>query len=149
MDRAIFLKAASYCAYQERTQDEVRKRLSSWNVWGDAAEEIITELILENFLNEERFSKVFAGSKFRVKKWGKRKIIFELKQRRLSDYCIKIGLKEIDDEDYYQTLKELLEKKRHDYRKAENPFAMNQKLSKFAIGKGFESSLVWEILNEK
>jgi regulatory protein len=149
MDRPIFLKAASYCAYQERTQDEVRQRLKDWNVWGDEAEEIISELIQENFVNEERFAKVFAGSKFRVKKWGRRKIMFELKKRRLSDYCIKAGMNEINDEDYYETLKTLIEKKKHDYRKEENEYKLNQKVAQFAVGKGYESSLIWEILREE
>lgn len=149
MDRPIFLKAASFCAYQERTQDEVRQRLKDWNVWGDEAEEIISELIQENFLNEERFAKVFAGSKFRVKKWGRRKIMFELKKRRLSDYCIKAGMNEIDDEDYYETLKTLIEKKKHDYRKEENEYKLNQKVAQFAVGKGYESGLIWEILREE
>ncbi|MFB0908486.1 MAG: regulatory protein [Spirosomataceae bacterium] len=149
MDRPIFLKAASYCAYQERTQDEVRQRLKDWNVWGDEAEEIISELIQENFVNEERFAKVFAGSKFRVKKWGRRKIMFELKKRRLSDYCIKAGMNEINDEDYYETLQTLIEKKKHDYRKEENEYKLNQKVAQFAVGKGYESSLIWEILREE
>lgn len=149
MDRPIFLKAASFCAYQERTQDEVRQRLKDWNVWGDEAEEIIGELIVENFINEERFAKVFAGSKFRVKKWGRRKIMFELKKRRLSDYCIKAGMNEIDEEDYYETLKTLIEKKKHDYRKEENEYKLNQKVAQFLVGKGYESGLVWEILREE
>lgn len=148
MDRPIFLKAASYCAYQERTQDEVRQRLKDWNVWGDEAEEIISELIQENFLNEERFAKTFAGSKFRVKKWGRRKIMFELKKRKLSDYCIKAGMSEIDDEDYYETLKTLIEKKKHDYRGEENEYKLNQKIAQFAVGKGYENTLIWEILRE-
>lgn len=148
MDRPTFLKAASFCAYQERTQDEVRQRLKEWNTWGDEAEEIISELIQENFLNEERFAKTFAGSKFRVKKWGRRKIMFELKKRRLSDYCIKAGMNEIDDEDYYETLKTLIEKKKHDYRKEENEYKLNQKVATFLVGKGYESGLIWEILRE-
>lgn len=149
MDRPIFLKAASFCAYQERTQDEVRQRLKEWNMWGEEAEEIISELIQENFLNEERFAKTFAGSKFRVKKWGRRKIMFELKKRKLSDYCIKAGMNEIDDEDYYQTLKALIEKKKHDYRSEENEYKLHQKIAQFLTGKGYESGLIWEILREE
>lgn len=148
MDRPVFLKAASYCAYQERTQDEVRQRLKDWNVWGDDAEEIISELIQENFLNEERFAKTFAGSKFRVKKWGRRKIAFELKKRKLSDYCIRAGMSEIDETAYYDTLKTLIDKKKHDYRAEENTFKLHQKIAQFAIGKGYESALIWEILRE-
>ncbi len=149
MDRPVFLKAASYCAYQERTQDEVRQRLKDWNVWGDDAEEIISELIQENFLNEERFAKTFAGSKFRVKKWGRRKIAFELKKRKLSDFCIRAGMSEIDETDYYDTLKTLINKKKHDYRTEGNTFKLHQKIAQFAIGKGYESALVWEILREE
>ena len=67
--RDILVKAANFCAYQERTHAEVRERLQKWEVWGDEAEEIIAYLIEDNFLNEERFAKIFAGSKFRVKQW--------------------------------------------------------------------------------
>jgi regulatory protein len=146
MDRKIFLKASNYCAYQERTQNEVRQRLKKWEVWGDEAEEIISELIQENFIDEERFAKVFASSKFRVKKWGKRKILLELKRRNISDYCIRQGMNEIDQDNYEHSLTELFEKKLSRAKKDENPFITQQKLGKFAIGKGYESELVWRIL---
>ncbi|SOE20822.1 regulatory protein [Spirosomataceae bacterium TFI 002] len=148
MDRNIFLKACSYCAYQERTQNEVRERLKKWQVWGNEAEEIIAELILENFINEERFAKVFAGSKFRVKKWGKKKILLELKRRNISDYCIKQGMKEIDQDNYEESLKELFEKKIKTIKRDDNPLITKQKLARYALGKGFESELVWRVLKE-
>lgn len=148
MDRPFFLKAANFCVYQERTQDEVRKRLNEWHIWGDDAEEIISELITENFLNEERFARVFAGSKFRVKKWGRLKIRFELKKRKLTEYCIKAGLSEIDGDDYYETLKTLIEKKRWDYRTEKNESLLKQKLAKFAQSKGYENELIWEAIRE-
>lgn len=148
MDRQLFLKAANFCVYQERTQDEVRKRLNEWGLYGDAAEEVICELIQENFINEERFARIFAGSKFRVKKWGRLKIRHELKQRKLSDFCIKAGLSEIDDDDYYETLKLLLEKKMDELRKETDPRTRKAKVVRFSVGKGFENNLVWEIMND-
>lgn len=148
MDRKIFLKACSYCAYQERTQDETRERLKKWNVWGDEAEEIIAELILENFINEERFAKTFAGSKFRVKKWGRKKIYNELKKRKVSDYCIKQGMSEIEDEDYHESLNALLVKKKLLNKVSSNQFADKQKLARYAILKGYESEKVWDIIKE-
>ena len=140
-------KASSFCAYQERTQDEVRKRLREWEIVGDDAELIISRLIEERFLNEERFAKAFAGGKFRVKKWGRIKIKYELKMRGLSDYNIKIGMKEINDEDYRETLKNLLKKKKKELF-AKKTSILKQKLAKYVIGKGFESELVWAIIAE-
>lgn len=146
--RDILVKAANFCAYQERTHTEVRERLQKWEVWGDEAEEIIAYLIEDNFLNEERFAKIFAGSKFRVKQWGRQKIKFELKARKLSEYCIKVGLAEIEDDDYIATLKTILEKKKHELRAEKQPLVVKQKLARYAIDKGFEGDLVWEMIGK-
>ena len=145
MKREYLIKAASFCAYQERTQREVRERLAKWDVKDDDAEEVIAELIVQNYLNEERFARTFAGGKFRVKQWGKLKIKFELKMRGLSEYNIRAGLSEIDLEDYYTTIKELIKKKSFELRN-DNPLARKQKIARFLVGKGFESNLIWEIL---
>ncbi len=148
MRRDILVKAANFCAYQERTHAEVRERLGKWDVWGEEADEMIVYLIEENFLNEERFAKIFAGSKFRVKQWGRVKIRYELKARKLSEYCIKSGMQEIDDDDYIHTLRELLQKKKQELRGEKQIPVLKQKLARFAIGKGFEADLVWEIVGE-
>ncbi|MCU0327086.1 MAG: RecX family transcriptional regulator [Spirosomaceae bacterium] len=140
------VKAANYCTYQERTQAEVRERLADWGIYGDDADLLIAGLIEENFLSEERFAKAFAGGKFRVKHWGRNKIRYELKSRGLSEYCIKIGMAEIDDEEYLEALKELLTKKKHELRTEKNPQILKQKLARFAIGKGYESGLVWDVI---
>jgi regulatory protein len=146
MNKEILRKAASFCAYQERTHDEVRKRLSDWGVWGDDAEEMIAYLISENFLNEQRFAEIFAGSKFRQKQWGKVKIKYELRQRGLSAYNVAYGLSCIDNDDYLQTLEQVIDKKKQELR-AEPTYTQHQKAARYAIGKGFEPSLVWEVLN--
>ncbi|MET7255963.1 regulatory protein RecX [Dyadobacter fermentans] len=149
MDRLILQKAASYCAYQERTQDEVKQRLKKWNVWGDEADEIIAELISMNYLSEERFAKTYAGGKFRVKNWGRMKIRQELNRRGLSTYSIEKGMNEIGDEDYVSGLRELLSKKRDLLSKTEtDPFKLKQKLARFALGKGYESELVWKEIGD-
>jgi regulatory protein len=147
-DLKIYLKKAAYfCVYQERTQKEVRERLAEWDIIGDDAEEIIAYLISENYVNEERFAKIFAGSKFRVKHWGRQKIRYELKMRGLSAYCVDAGMREIEDEDYLDALKILLEKKKHELR-GENILIRNQKIARFALSKGFESELVWDIIKK-
>ncbi len=145
MDRLILQKAASYCAYQERTQDEVKLRLKKWNVWGEEADEIIAELISMNYLSEERFAKTYAGGKFRIKNWGRMKIRQELNRRGLSDYSIESGMREIDDAAYINGLQELLAKKKILLEKSETDhFKLKQKLARFAMGKGYEGELIWK-----
>lgn len=141
-------KAAMFCAYQERTQQEVRDRLKEWGVWGDDAEEVIAELIQQNYLNEERFAKSFAGGKFRVKSWGKRKIKQHLQQRGISGYNLDQALKEIAPNDYRETLTELLDKKRRTIRD-DNPLVVKQKLVRYALSKGYESDLIFSVLGEE
>ncbi|RYC69174.1 regulatory protein RecX [Spirosoma sordidisoli] len=138
-------KAAMFCAYQERTQQEVRDRLKEWGVWGDDAEEVIAELIQQNYLNEERFAKSFAGGKFRVKGWGKRKIKQHLQQRGITGYNLNEALKEIEPDDYRQTLVDLLDRKRRSLNDA-NPLVIKQKLIRFAMSRGYESDLIFAVL---
>ncbi|GAB3793156.1 regulatory protein RecX [Spirosoma humi] len=139
-------KAAMFCAYQERTQQEVRERLKEWGVSGDDAEEVIAELIQQNYLNEERFAKSFAGGKFRVKGWGRRKIKQQLQQRGISGYNLDQAMKEIAPDDYRETLADLLTKKRQSLRD-DNPLVVKQKLVRYALSKGYESELIFTVLN--
>lgn len=139
------LKAADYCAYQERSQQEVRDKLYSYGLHYNDVEEVISELITENFINEERFAQAYVGGKFRIKKWGRLKILQGLKQHRISDYCIKKGMQEISDEDYLSTIESLIDKKRSSIN-VENQFVANQKIAAYLHQKGFETNLIWEIL---
>ena len=82
------VKIAKFCAYQERCHQEVRDKLFSFGLLPNDVEEIIFELIQEDFINEERFTKAFVRGKFNYKKWGRIKITQELKRRKISDYCI-------------------------------------------------------------
>jgi regulatory protein len=139
------LKAASFCAYQERCHEEVKEKLNEWGVWGIDADEIILQLIQQNYLNEERFAKAFAGGKFRTKKWGRVKIRLELKARKVSDFCIASGMKEIDPERYEKTLKELAEEK-YVSLKDKNSLVKKNKTATYLIGKGYEADMVWGCL---
>ena len=140
-----FVKIASFCAYQERTQQEVRSKLYEYGIKTDEVEVIISKLIQENFLNEERFAKAFAGGKFRVKKWGRNRIIRELEMRDLSPYCIKSALKEIPEDDYLETIHQIINKKSTEIL-TKNLYQKNYKIAQYLISRGFESDLVWEIL---
>jgi regulatory protein len=139
------LKAQAYCAYQERCHQEVRDKLYEWGLYSDAVENIISNLIGDNYLNEERFAKAYAGGKFRIKQWGKIKIKIALKQKRISDYCIKKGLAEINPDDYYNTLLNIINTKRRTLSE-KNEMKRNYRLATYAISRGFEADLVWDAI---
>jgi regulatory protein len=140
-------KAFHYCAYQERSHLEVKRKLYDFGLTTPEVNELLTYLITEEFLNEERFAKAFAGGKFRLKKWGKLKIIQALEAKGLTKNCIRIGLKEIEEEDYEKTLETILREKSF-ATEDQNRFMLRDKLSKFAIQKGYEPELVWKKIKE-
>ena len=137
------IKAQLSCAYQERCQQEMRDKLYEWGLYSNDVENIIANLISDNFLNEERFAKAFAGGKFRIKKWGRVKIKIELKRRKISDYCIKKAMQEIDEDEYVKTLKSILVKKLKENPKGKQQ-VRNYKAAQYAISRGYEGDLVWD-----
>lgn len=141
------VKLQSWCAYQERSQQEARDKLYELGLWQEAVENIIARLIEDNFLNEERFAIAFAHGKFAIKKWGRIKIRQELKQKRVSDYCLKKALAQIDEQEYLNTLKKLLEVKRRSLTE-KNPYKLKYKLVSYALSKGYEKDLVFDVLGE-
>ncbi|MFY0591591.1 regulatory protein RecX [Roseivirga sp.] len=141
------LKAADFCAYQERSQQEVRDKLYAYGLHEAEVEDIIVDLIVDGFINEERFAKAYAGGKFRVKGWGKRKIKQGLKQHRISEYCMNKGLAEIDSEEYYNTLLRHAEKKLPTV-KGDSDYIIKGKLMQYLIGKGFEMDLIRDAVND-
>lgn len=145
--KSAFLKAQQYCAYQERSQQEVRNKLYDWGLHKDDVENVIVDLISENFLNEERFAIAFAGGKFRIKKWGKVKIRIELRKHHVSPYCINKALASIDLDEYIKTLKEIIAKKAKSITE-KNPYKRNYKIATYAISRGFETDLVKEQVAE-
>jgi len=135
------VRIASFCAYQERYQQEVRDKLHERGVYGEDAEELIAYMISEGFLNEERFASAFARGKFRIKKWGRNKILQELKFRQISPNCIKSGMKEIEAEEYWETLLQLVEKKANLIKESDD-FKKRYKTHQYLMGRGFENDLI-------
>jgi regulatory protein len=136
-----------YCAYQERAQQEVRDKLYELGMTKDEVEEIMSDLIAENFLNEERFAVQFAGGHFRIKGWGKVKIQHALQQKRVSSYNIKIGLKAIDGDAYLKTLEQLATKKWNSL-KGERGLSRMAKTYAFLQQRGFEPLLYQPVVQK-
>jgi regulatory protein len=135
-------KLKQYCAYQERCHSEVKEKLGSYGVYGNDADDIVSMLVEENYLNEERFAVHFAGGRFRMKQWGKVKIKYELKQRQVSEYCIKKALAAIDETDYAQTLDKLTAEKWKSLKGEKNIFIKKNKLQQYLAQKGYEADMI-------
>lgn len=140
-------KLEHYCAYQERCHKEVRSKLWEMNMIPEAIDVIMVHLIEHNFLNEERFAKAYVSGKFRIKKWGKNRIIRELKFREISKYSMDVALKEIDLDDYYKTLDELILKRIAQVKETDR-YKKRKKVADYLLYRGWESHLVYEKLNE-
>lgn len=147
MQTSIFLKLRHYCAYQERSHSEVKTKSLELGLRGDEIDEMIAALIADNFLNEERFARAYAGGKFRSQKWGRKKILAGLKQHQVSTYCIKKGMEEIDDEVYMDVLQSLVEKK-YASLKGEQYLKRQYKTTQYLLQKGYEPELVSETLRQ-
>jgi regulatory protein len=138
-------RAKWLCAKQERCQSEIYKKLKEWGIEEENSEEIITQLIIENFIDEKRFAQLYSRSKFNQLKWGKIKISYELKQKGISEKCIQYGLQEIDNKVYIKTLQKEIEKKTKEL-KENNTFILKNKIIKYFYSKGYEPELTIELL---
>ena len=142
-----YSRITRFCAYQERSHQEVREKLSELGLNTEDTDALLARLITDGFVNEERFAKIFAGGKFRIKKWGRIKIEHALQSHNISSRCISIGLREIDGEDYTRTLTQIISSKAETVRR-DDPYQKWDVVSKYAIGKGYEPDLVWNIIRE-
>jgi regulatory protein len=140
-------KIKQYCAYQERCHVEVKEKLYSFNLYKKETNEIIAQLIQENYLNEERFATQFAGGKFRIKRWGKVKIKHALKQRQVSEYVIKKALAQISETDYNNALNKIAAQKLKTLKSEKNIFIKKRKLKDYLLQKGYEAKSIVKIIN--
>lgn len=140
-------KLEQYCIYQDRCHKEVEQKMREYNLIPEAKEMIMLSLLQDNFLNEERFAKSFARGKFRIKNWGKQRIVRELKFKDISVYNIKTALQEIDEKEYINTIYKITEN-RNAVIFEPNSYKRKQKLTGFLLRKGFENELVYKVVNE-
>lgn len=135
-------KLEHYCAYQERCHRDVTTKSREMGMIPEAIDQIVVSLIENNYLNEERFARSYARGKFNIKKWGRKRIVNELKQRQISKYNIKNALSEIDEETYLETLDALAEKRLGQLTET-NFLKKRKKLADYLLYRGWESHLVY------
>ena len=136
-------KARKYCSYQERCLADVKAKLKEWNAADRTVEKIIQSLEKEDYINEERYAIAFALGKLRNNKWGRNKIFYAMTRKRIPEIYIQMGLNEIDEEEYINILRSVLQSKKIDEK---DEFKRNSKLVKYAVQKGYQASLAWKVL---
>ena len=141
------VKLQKYCSYQDRCHKEVAQKLKEMQMISQASEQIILKLIEGNFLNEERFAMAYVRGKFRIKKWGKRRLVSELKQRQISKYIINKAINQISEDNYKITFEVLAERKATSLL-GKSKLEKKKKLADYLLYRGWESHLVYEKVNQ-
>ena len=142
-------KIRHYCSYQERNHVETRDKLYSFGLYKHEVETLLSRLIEENYLNEERFAIAFAGGKFRMKQWGRVKIKYELQQKRISPYCIKKAIASIPEDDYASTLEKLYKAKLLTLKSERNIFVKKTKVRNYLMQKGYEPAMIMKLMDHE
>ncbi|MEP6616330.1 MAG: regulatory protein RecX [Ginsengibacter sp.] len=140
-EKAI-LKIRQFCAYQERCDSEVREKLNSMDITGIQADKIVADLVRGSYLNDERFATHFAGSKFRLKKWGRIKIRYALQVKKIHAEMIKNAVDKIDESEYLKTLSRLSDQKIVSLKSEKNSTQKKRKLKDYLLQKGYEHRLI-------
>ncbi len=140
---------ARYCAYRDRSTFEVENKLKEYRLIPQVHDEILAFLMEENFLDDERFARSLARGKFRMKGWGRRKIMEALRNHRLSEYYIRKGLEELDDEEYQEMITRLIKKKLINIQKNRHPYHIKQKIYRYLLQKGYFPEEFRDILDEE
>ena len=145
-EQEAYLQLAALCAQAEHCQQEMRDRLKRWGVYADAQNRIVARLVKERYIDDERYARAFVKDKIRYNKWGRRKVQQGLWQKHIDTEIQERVLNDIDDSEYLAVLKPLLKQKTKSIR-AENDYERNQKLVRFALGRGFTFDLIRQCLD--
>jgi regulatory protein len=140
-------RAMALCSKKEYCCDEIRLKLDAWGIKFPDSEKIINTLIREKFIDEVRYANAFTRDKFRYNKWGKIKIGSQLRFKKIPQDIIKDSLDALDYDAYTKLLKDLLDNQKKRVR-AKNEYDLRAKLLRYALSKGFESSIIYEMLGE-
>ena len=141
-------RAKLYCDFQERCHSETKMKLYSFGISKNDVENIVSQLVEGDYLNEERFATAYARGKFRMKQWGRVKIKYELKQRNVSEYCIKKAIKQIEEEEYIKTFEKLAVEKQEELKHEQDVFISKRKVIDYLLQKGYERDLIFSFIKE-
>jgi len=140
----VLQKLRFYCRYQQRCQSEIKQKLFELGIHKKDHEELINELVKENCLDDERFAVAFASGRFKMKQWGRKKILQGLKEKRVSDEIAEKALEQISKKEYMTILKKLA-KERYASLKHEQYLVRKKKTMDYLRQKGYEVDLIKDV----
>ena len=141
-----YLTLAALCAQAEHCQYEMLEKMRRWELSEDAQARVMAKLVKERYIDDERYAQAFVKDKIRYNKWGRRKVEQALWQKRIDEDIRKRVLDEVDDDEYLIILRPLLKQKRKTI-KAQNDYELNQKLMRFAVGRGFTFDIIRQCID--
>lgn len=145
--KQALVKAAAYCAYQERTQQQVRDKVADWELEPEEIEQLIVDLVKQKFIDEERFARSYVRGKAQ-RRWGRRLIQQGLRELRVPDACIRVGMTEIDPDAYWENLLALATKKARSVAGEPDKLKRRMKVLAFLASKGYENDLARDATEE-
>lgn len=145
-EQEAYLTLAALCAKAEHCQWEMLEKMRRWELADDAQARVMERLVKERYVDDERYARAFVLDKIRYNKWGQRKVEQALWQKHIDDDIRQRVLGEVDDEEYLSVLRPLLKQKRRSI-KASSDYEMNQKLIRFALGRGFKFDIIRQCLD--
>jgi regulatory protein len=145
--KSVLSKAMSLCATREYCTDDISNKLESWGIKSPDTEKILSILTAEKFLDDRRYAEAFVKDRYRHNKWGRIKIAAQLRIKRIPHDIIISAMETIEEDDYRQTLREILSSHKR-FIKAKNQYDLKGKLMRYGLSKGFESNILYDLLNE-
>jgi len=145
-EQEAYLQLAALCAQAEHCQQEMRDKMKRWEIDETVQNRIITRLVKERYIDDERYARAFVKDKIRYNKWGRRKVQQALWQKRIDDDIQRCVLDEIDEKEYLDVLRPLLKQKRKTI-KAQSDYELNQKLMRFALSRGFTFDIIRQCID--
>ena len=144
-EQGAYLQLAQLCARSEHCQHDLLEKMRRWEMSDEAQARVMQRLVSERYVDDERYARAFARDKIRYNKWGRRKVEQALWQKRIDEDIRQQVLDEVDDEEYLSVLRPLLKQKRRST-KAESDYELNQKLVRFALGRGYTYDIIRQCL---
>jgi regulatory protein len=145
-EQDAYLTLAALCAQAEHCQYEMLEKMRRWELPEDAQARVMQQLVSELYVDDERYTRAFIKDKIRYNKWGRRKVEQALWQKRIDEDIRQRVLDEVDDDEYLSVLRPLLKQKRKSI-KASNDYELNQKLMRFALGRGFTFDIIRQCID--
>ena len=144
-EKDALLRLSALCAQGEHCQWEMLEKMRKWELSDEAQARIMERLVKDRYVDDERYARAFIKDKIRYNKWGRRKVEQALWMKHIDDDIRQRTLDEVDDEEYLSVLRPLLKEKRRTT-KASSDYELNQKLIRFALGRGFTYDIIEQCL---